>query len=249
MRLQAQQISAMVNAGRDSTVEGFHDLGLVRVLTDLLPPTRNVLDSLDQIVVASDRLLQDSSASEAIGAWVRAGGRLWVMLDRVDPVVVRRLVDDAADYVVVDRVEMNEFKFIKRADPFAVLPPESESWASDQPAEMVRVATGIDDIAYRIDGWPAVFEKPFGNGSVLFTTVSASGWMQGGGFKPTKTLVDVSRDFFVPRIKPPQSIEAAVEFLGQEIGYEIPGRSLVACLLGVHVVILLGAGGMVAANT
>ena len=50
------------------------------------------LDVLDHLIVADNRLANDYAALAAVRRWLFTGGRLWVMLDRVDPIVLELIL-------------------------------------------------------------------------------------------------------------------------------------------------------------
>jgi len=65
------------------------------VLDEGLPPGGEPsLEAFDQLVVASDAVLHDHAALAALREWLYRGGRLWVMLDRVDTSVLEVLLGD-----------------------------------------------------------------------------------------------------------------------------------------------------------
>ena len=61
---------------------------------DFLPTDENSLRYLDHLVVADNRLIDDYAALAAVRRWMNGGGRLWVMLDRVKPEFLERLLGD-----------------------------------------------------------------------------------------------------------------------------------------------------------
>ncbi len=189
-------LAKTIYAGRDATVPGTQDLGMSQLGGQFLPPTANPLDSLDQLVIASDRLLSDTVGVTRLRAWLQSGGRIWIMVDQVSPDSVRALLGDVVCYSEVDRVELNEFEIERQGELLATSKP-TETWSSETPVEMVRVLVDTDDVHCRIDGWPAAFWTQVGQGEVLFTTLEAPGWIDGD--EPTDALRSVSSRFFVPR--------------------------------------------------
>ncbi len=235
----AEKLSKTIYAGRDATVPNTQDLGLAQLSGLFLPPTANPLDSLDQIVIANDRLLNDTVAVARLRAWLQLGGRIWIMADQLDPDSVQALLGDAVCYSVVDRVQLNDFELEQIGMPLANSNP-TETWSSETPVEMVRVLIDTPDVHSRVDGWPAAFWMQVGQGEVLFTTLEAQGWLQGD--EPTEALRSLSSRFFVKRLDPPQHTEELATYLSKEIGYQIPGRGVIATLLGAHILVVLVAG-------
>ena len=72
------------------------------------PPLPEAFDGIDHLVLASNRLADDPVGVRAVRQWLMRGGRLWVLLDRVDPDVLAPLLGDALDFQVVDRVSLTQ---------------------------------------------------------------------------------------------------------------------------------------------
>lgn len=234
-----ETLAKTVYAGRDAVVADTQDLGLSRLGGTFLPPTANPLDSLDQIVIADDRLLKDTVAITRLRAWLQLGGRVWIMADQISMDSARALLGDPVCYSIVDRVQMNDLEIELLGVPNAVSNP-TDSWSSETPVEMLRVLVDTDDVQCTVNGWPAAFWAQVGDGEVLFTTLGARGWLQGDD--PTKSLRSVASRFFVGKSDPMKHSQALASHLSKQIGYQIPGRGLIASVLGVHVLLVLVVG-------
>lgn len=143
----------------------------------ILPATPEAYDSIDQIIVADNRLTHDGPAVTAIRRWLFGGGHLWVMLDRVEPQLLELLLGEEFPCQIVDRVELTTVR----------IQPTSRRGGGDvsqreydQPIGMVRVLTSHVEVACTVDGWPAAFWKPYGKGKLLVTTLAPDGWMRQG---------------------------------------------------------------------
>ena len=113
-------VTGIMNNRDDSDAEAVDDMvlamrflirryePLARIHGDFSPELAEGYDGLDQLVLADDRLAFDSAGMAALRHWVCGGGRLWVMLDRVDPAMVELLLGDAFRCEVVDRVGLTE---------------------------------------------------------------------------------------------------------------------------------------------
>jgi len=138
-------------------------------LRDPLPPTVETLDALDQLVIANDRLAEDAAALTAVRRWLYNGGRLWIMLDRVQPATGVAALGDAMRVHVIDRIGLTEVRLQR-----PLTPRGSKSWPGSPvrgAVDLVRV-TGLDITAdVQVDGWPAAFWQRAGRGHVLFTTL------------------------------------------------------------------------------
>ncbi len=234
------RLSKTVYAGRDSVSLSVQDLGLVSLGKGFLPPSAKSLDAIDQVVVASDLILNDTLAVQRLRSWLQSGGRMWIMVDQISPESVRALLGDSTCYSVIDRVELNDLEIEQVFDNAAVQRVENVVWSSETPVEMVRVLVDTDDVQCRVDGWPAAFWKTVGHGEVLFTTLGSRVWLDEGA--ANRAYKAVSSRFFITRIEPPKHTRELVSFLDDEIGYQIPSRASVAGMLGMHMLAVLVAG-------
>jgi len=214
------------------------------VFEDFLPTTPRALDSIDQLVLASDRIVNDSAGLDAVRDWVQRGARLWIMLDRVKPETVATIMGDSVSHAVVDRVELTEFTITDLTRPPDV--DRESHWESEVSVDFVRVLTDSDDVHCSINGWPAAFWQPFGDGEVLFTTLDARGWRFDEEFRTNewavKGLDTVANRFYQERVEGKLPEEEIKPILQEQIGYSIPSRSLATYLLGFNCIAILGAG-------
>ncbi|TWU40498.1 hypothetical protein [Novipirellula artificiosorum] len=229
-----------IYTARDWQGSSGQDLGLVHLNERFLPPGARTFDPIDQIVIANDRLLEDSVGVARLQSWLHGGGRVWIMIDQVDAESVSALLGTAPCYSVVDRVELSDFE-VRLPDVYGLSGNlGNEAWSSETPVELLRVFAESDDVACTIDGWPAAFWKRFGRGEVLFTALGARGWVKEG--KSTGAMQAISSRFFVRRLESPTYSKLLSPLLEDQIGYKIPGRNVVAVVLGGHlaVVALIG---------
>ncbi len=236
---EEKSLTEMIYAGFDSATNIQQDLGMPRFAAHFLPPTPNPLDSLDQLIIASDSLLNDTVGVARLRQWLNDGGRVWVMADKVSPRSVQALLGDSANFEVLDRVQLNNFT-IETLDPFFRTVSLDEAWASETPVDFLRVMTDAADVHSQIDGWPSAFWIPSGKGEIIVTTLGHEGWMLNG--QPTETYTALSSRFFIKRDQPADRAELVRKELNREIGYEIPERRLIAVVLGVHFLLTLAAG-------
>jgi len=148
---------------------------------DFLVPSPTVLRGLDQILVASDRIADDTAGAVALRGWIRDGGRLWIALDAVRPETVTTLLGHDCRIEVVDRVQLDRFVIDAAAEDGT---PLHELCEHDDPVDFVRVVTSHPGVVARIDGWPAAIEVPYGQGDVLLTTLGPRGWLAPGDPPP-----------------------------------------------------------------
>jgi hypothetical protein len=148
----------------------------VRVIDDnFLPPTAAAFDGVDHFVLAGRRLALDPPGQVALRHWLEQGGKLWVMLDRTDPDVVARILGGSAGFHVVDRTGLTSVQFEGRGTAL----PGVDNTARDfeEPVDFVRVKVGPNfTVLHTVDGWPASFTRPVGQGRVVITTLGARAW-------------------------------------------------------------------------
>jgi hypothetical protein len=214
-------------------------------------PDDESLQPLHQLVVADNRATEDPVALAAIRRWVHGGGRLWVMLDRVAPQFLERILGDEFQCAEVDRVGLTTV----RVEATNKMPGGTTSEAEhEQPVELARVFVEGADTAYRVNGWPAAVWKNYGAGKVLVTTLAPEGWLRRpvpsdrrptidiGAFVPIAPLEELAREFLGQKEPAPKISQLLEPHAAGYIGYAILSRSLVGTLLGGFVAALTGLG-------
>ncbi len=222
----------------------------IKLLSDrMLPTGEESLQALDQLVIADSRIMNDGAGLSAIRRWLFGGGRVWVMLDRVDPRVLESLLGDEFTGEVVGRVGLTTV----RMESAAVLGNERWTQEYEQPVQFVRMVVSDVDVAYSIDGWPAAFSKNCGEGRLLVTTLGPPGWMRRqtaaeansrtpGKFALSAPMQNLVPDLFPPRPAPLLPEEMLEPQVREYVGYSIPSRWLVGSLLIGLSVLLAGLG-------
>lgn len=157
-----------------SRLEAQHTRRLSFLIDQFLPTNEECFQTLDQLVIADSRVALDDAGLAATRSWLFGGGRLWVMLDQVDPRVLERLLGDEFACEIIDRVGLTTVRLeAAQAGKKIQLTHDYE-----QPVDFVRVAVSDVDVAYTVDGWPAAFWKNCGEGRLLVTTLGPRGWMR-----------------------------------------------------------------------
>jgi hypothetical protein len=141
---------------------------------EFLPPDEECFQALDQLVMANSLVLKDSAGLAATRRWLFGGGRLWVMLDQVDPQVLEQLLGDEFTCEVVDRVGLTTIHLAVPDLGNKVVTTRDY----ELPVEFVRVEVSGVKVEYTVDGWPAAFWKNCGEGRLLITTLGPRGWMR-----------------------------------------------------------------------
>ncbi|MFV1964901.1 MAG: hypothetical protein ACC628_05725 [Pirellulaceae bacterium] len=204
------------------------------------PSMPMLLGGLDQMIVADDRLMEDSGSAAAVRQWLHTGGRVWLPLDRVGAEVVATLVGHAVCVEEVDRVELSTYTLedLTQEEDSS----RYEEYEFEEPIEFIRVLTDCADIHCRINGWPAAFWQPVGGGEVLFTTLEATGFSRSVEQRPPAALQSIAHRLFQMRQSQVVAPQAVEPMLQEQIGYRVPERSTVALILGAHCLCLVIVG-------
>jgi len=195
------------------------------------------------MVLCGDRLAHDAAGVAAIRAWLRVGGRLWIMADRTPTSMLAAILGNRLDLTVVDHVELDRFtmeSLIRQSGDVLV-----DECDFEEPVDFLRVATSRKDISTTINGWPAAIWFPFGEGEVLLTTLAPRGWISEFDQKPTGALRQVVTRFFtVPegRLDPAVMMPA----VSQQIGYAIPSRGFAMSVMAACCGCLAAVGFLLA---
>ena len=228
-------IAARISANLTRRVTMFQD--------GFLPPISQGLQAMGQLILCDDRLISDMAGLTAIRQWLHGGGRLWIMLDRVEAETVNFLLGELFACQVVDRVGLTDLQ-IKAAEG-QLFTPDGAVRNFEEPVDLVRVVPADADITYTVNGWPAAFWQKVGRGTVLFTTLGARAWTQqhtrdsrqradplhSSNWMATQPLRHLSLRFFT-RQEPPAVKPSQFEpMLTEQIGYRIVGRGTVTAIL------------------
>ena len=202
-----------------------------------LPPLFVGWQAQDCVVIARPKPQLDAAQLDALRQWVLAGGRLWIMVDQVEPAFAARLLRNDWTCRVVDYVELNAFTVAGGSD-------KGRPLEFEQPVRMARLFAPGWQVIHRVQGWPASLRRDIGLGSVLVTTIGPRAWHEMTVIPhfrtghPTKTPVplgplnDLTRNFNRAVEKPPLPADLLAEFAARQIGHSIIARRPVAWVLG-----------------
>jgi hypothetical protein len=150
------------------------------VQDNFLLPTADAFDAVDHFILATPRLADDPPGLMALRHWLEQGGKLWVMLDMVDPDALARLLGEDSGFQVVDRTSLTTVRIDGREVEQAS--EETPTQELEQPVNFVRVVlTPKYKVLRTVNGWPALCTRPVGRGKLVMTTLGARGW-----FRPRK---------------------------------------------------------------
>jgi hypothetical protein len=220
------------------------------VPTGYLPPSAEAFDGTDTFILAGNRLVQNPAGLAALRHWLQQGGKLWVMLDIVDPAGLAPLLGEDADFTVVDRVPLTRVEFLRETGGASVGPARD----FDRPVDLVRVVPGVSDrVLHTVNGWPVTFTRRVGRGKVLFTTLGPRAWYRPRTSRdirastrsdlpePMPALEEVGAELMTKSTRATEGVDLR-PILTEDIGYTVIGRNTAAWLLGAFVLILLALG-------
>jgi hypothetical protein len=218
-----------------------------------LPTTDEAYDGIDHFVVASGQIVRNPAGMRALRHWLAGGGKLWVMLDRVDPEAVAPLLGEALDFQLVDRVPLTSFAVEAAGSP----PGSAEAQRHDRPVTLARVLLPPGEVPrHTVTGWPAWFTRTVGRGKVIFTTLGPRGWYRDRRTGERRSPYEEFRDLPIGRdpldmlsgeLQPaaeadPFRPEALRPLLDPEIGYSVAGRGRVLLVFGGFLAAALALG-------
>lgn len=237
--------------------------GLTRIVVSFggraMVPSPELLQGMDHLVLSGNRFLDNVSELTTIRHWVENGGKLWIMLDLVDPEIVEQLVGDVFDCEVVGRVGLTTVE-LKDELPSLIKDGKAHSEVQvqeyEEPVELLRVVVQNKNVTHTVEGWPAAFRQRLGRGEVLFTTLGARGWMRlrtPGDPKPADYTTDAKHVALAPLTQVTASIfggangisetvdvNAFEPFLSEQVGYRILSFGSILSILGAFCLLLLG---------
>ncbi|MEO2019765.1 MAG: hypothetical protein ABGZ53_35990 [Fuerstiella sp.] len=185
------------------------------------------LECLEQLLITSQTLHQFPAACDAIRVWTQRGGKTWIFVDQTGMDPVRALLGDALPLTQIDETSANVMKLdISPSEPVERFPEREVLREFDEPVRLVRLIAQKGRVIWTVDGWPAVIELPFGDGTVVVSTVSPEVFIQhDGGTRTLPCARQIAGLLFetestVPRISEDDLSTAAAGF----VGYEVPSR-------------------------
>ncbi|MEX0746132.1 MAG: hypothetical protein WD118_11070 [Phycisphaeraceae bacterium] len=203
------------------------------------PPLPDAWGTLDVVVLGRTPDFSPAQ-TRAMRDWVLRGGRLWVMLDKVDPHFLQQLFGDAWNVAVLDRVQLETLTIDSErpdADPTHL--------ERDYGFEMVRTAAPGMTVTHRVDSYPAAMWQPMGQGMVLATTLHAAAWMndEGEAAAPLRELAWFSqKDREREQTRSDAQRETLAVHALEQTGHTVMARQGVLIVLALFAVALLGGG-------
>ena len=229
----------------------------VTVLADpFLPADEASLNYLDHIVIAENRLADDDATLAAIRRWLHAGGRLWIMLDRVDPTILEKLFGDDFTGHFVDQVGLTTVRVDKPPNLAVAETSAGEIVEFDVPVQMTRMIVSDMKVWHTVNGWPAAMTKAYGEGRLLITTLAPYGWINRRTIEKEKSIDPLFQSEYIaraplmdlashilskrePSLLPKSILEPMV---AEYVGYTVPSWGLIVGIMLSFLLLLVGTG-------
>jgi len=128
-------------------------------------------------MIGEKRALDDAAFVESLKRFIAQGGRVWIMLDRVDSEAVRPLLGTGQMCETVDEIEVNKF-VITRSNSSTKFIEADRTVESVDPFVFKRVIYSGGRVSHSVGDWPAAIWMPVGYGEVLLTTLECGAWIK-----------------------------------------------------------------------
>lgn len=237
-------MATRIDTGYSRVATGLHMLGMPLNLAEW--------ENLNLLVISDDTLFEEAAAVESVRRFLAAGGRCWVMLDRVSCESIRPLLGRGQICEFVDEVELNEFT-VDIASTAVDYSSLDRQVSQEEPIVMKRVLQSGGTVTHSIDGWPAAIRMDVGPGELVMTTLGSHGWMetrtQQRNSDPVYQSVFAMREWALQfatnvnsaRVK--DSLPPELEYPLSHIGHPIVSRGWIVAALGTFC-LLLGVVGL-----
>jgi hypothetical protein len=222
------------------------------VFLDSEPLPLNLADwkSINLFIVASPVVFDDAANIAVMQQFLQSGGRIWIMLDRIDTDAIGELLPENQQIETVATVDLNRFSVEVDGNSFA---PQDRIVDREDCVQMKRVVQSGGEVTHWVDGWPAAIWMSVGRGKLLLTTLSSSGWLEPR--KTQRSLDPLEQSSYTmpmwasgfasvihnPKAPPPLNM-AQEEYPINRIGNPVVSRSLVAFILIAFCVCLIAFG-------
>lgn len=193
------------------------------------PSTVEAWRALEGLVIVSTPQLSPLQM-RSLRQWVFSGGRVWIMLDRVDESFVIQLLGDQWRGAVVDRTELSRV---------VVGNTKQAGDVHAQPVTMVRVIAPEEQVIETVNQWPLALLMQAGQGKVLMTTLQSSAMRTA---QLSSVLDVIGSELHRRPLENDNLTVAAGQMAAQGIGRQIVSRQLVLWTLVVLVIGMIVVG-------
>jgi hypothetical protein len=201
---------------------------------DTAPIYANGWDAFSCVVISQDQPELGAAQIESLRRWLIGGGRVWIMLDQVDPAFAARLLGEDFNCSIVEHIELNRLVIQDVRGTQEIIEHE-------QPVHMVRVDAPGFDVQQSIDGWPAMLAKHVGRGKVLITTVGTGAWLNEDRLA-SRSLQVVPYLLLRRSTDPPITQNMLLDYAKSYIGYSVMGRTPVMMTLLGFIALIMVSG-------
>ena len=210
--------------------------------------------TMDEIVISSDRVFHDEAVVGSMNRWIAGGGRAWVMIDEIDPVHIRRILSDGMSCERLDDIDLN--RFVVETTSFSQLKEVDRTVVSEKPVHFRRVVQTGGEVTISIDKYPVAIWYRVGKGMVLLTTLAPEGWLEprtsqrkSGEEYETTFQLRVWAAPMAERLHEPKPMTspidvAEVQYALQQIGNPVLNRSYVLSIVFGFCVLLCAVAGI-----
>ena len=209
------------------------------------PASAAGLNATDQLIIAGNRLLDDTAGLLAVRDWLYGGGRLWIMLDKTGTELPSRLLGDQFNIHLVDEVSLQQLAISEEGEDLEPLIRHFDE-PGIQPVTLSRVLLDGQQVSHRVGDWPVACWQNVGQGEVLFTMLSMDAWVRpktvGDGVNVTRPLKSLAERFLQKRQPGVLGQEKLRSFVAEQIGYSIISRLHVSIVLVVLCLALILCG-------
>lgn len=214
---------------------------------DQLPLHANGWDSANCVVIAEPMPTMEPMQIEALRRWLMGGGKVWIMLDQVEPSFCHFLLGEDFTLEVVDRVPLTEVSihraaFMASDSPLANVAEPPRRF--EDPVTMVRVVAPGFEVLHRVNGWPATLHRRVGLGDLIITTVMPPAWVEGGN--PLPPLDDIAEILLAEPARQIWSAHQLQPLVEKPPELQLVHRDAAQRILSVFVLLLLGSGILLA---
>ncbi|MBI1915571.1 MAG: hypothetical protein HYS12_12685 [Planctomycetes bacterium] len=249
-RPESRETEALRLARTFRRASGLKSEQIQQIAPGPLPATAEGYDGIHHVLLASRRIADDPAGAQALRHWLQRGGRLWVMLDKIEPEALAPLLGEALDFQVVDHVGLTDFEVETQTSGLRTPGPEPQH--HERPVEFVRVLLPPGERAqhlinsspvHLVNGWPVWFMRRVGKGKVVFTTLGPRG-LYGKNHPdhpaPLPPLEAITKEMQPARETfPAEAFEPA---LTEEIGYSVVRRGTVGLVFAAFLLATLALG-------
>ena len=219
---------------------------------DAEPLPLNLADwkSINLLIISSPAVFDDAANITVMQQYLQGGGRIWIMLDRIDTDAIGDLLPEDQQIKTLSTVDLNRFEIEVANHSFAA---QDRTIDSTDSVRMKRVLHRGGLVTHSVDGWPAAIWIAVGRGQLLLTTLESSAWLEPR--KKQRSLDPAEQSTYTmpvwtsgfaneihnPKTERPLNL-AEEAYPIERIGNPVVPRAFVACVLVAFCICLIAFG-------